>query len=548
MAQGAEDAVRGALADVVGDHGWDVASNPPRLRAMLSDLLGDQADSARAFVDAIAVSADEGVPGLLAGEVATPELVQGLAARLEQWGLTPMMAAWVVESWAMLAPAPVAQPVTEVGTTPSSHEVPVPIADPTEIPHQVEVAPAEATATPAPSAPPGPELVAAAGTASPTELPGHESVPNVASMATVLPPGLIPGDEDVAEPVPAHRRRVGLVAALAVAGLILAGGAAAVWANRDGEPTAGPSTAPSETTPTDTSTDDPDESTSPAPDPVKPNLATASSVTPPRAPGLTAMAARTGGVRVTALGEVEDIEGERPPAGAYYVGFTLANFPGDLDSSPWRKLPLRVAIGTKNFVVPSGGSTFVATVPEGETAVDLIYRAAGVTQQLSLITGEPGNDNIVVLARGDRNGKLERDELTVNETWAQPLDDGTAGGGTTFARQLKFTAARLSYFGTDVRPSATDRAVLGIVGPPYTVQVGTTTRRGALYEDEVHFRTGGRSLKPERIIGPDEAGVMHYLFEVPADLQSGTLDLGGRHVWANGNASVLASSKVKVTF
>lgn len=95
-----------ALDRVVSDNGWLAASRPGPLRASLSDVLGSAADHHRAELDAVVVSAEEGVPSALrtAGRGGAQALVPELTQRLVAWGMADELAASVVEAWAGLVP------------------------------------------------------------------------------------------------------------------------------------------------------------------------------------------------------------------------------------------------------------------------------------------------------------------------------------------------------------------------------------------------------------------------------------------------------------
>ena len=90
--------VAAALSEAVADIGRLAASDPGRVRGLLSDALGSRAREYRAEVDAIVVGAEEDVPrDLLArrrGEQGADDAA--LSARLAGRGLAPDMASFVV--------------------------------------------------------------------------------------------------------------------------------------------------------------------------------------------------------------------------------------------------------------------------------------------------------------------------------------------------------------------------------------------------------------------------------------------------------------------
>ncbi|HEX3932980.1 MAG TPA: hypothetical protein VHW64_20000 [Nocardioides sp.] len=188
MADRISPVVLAALERVVSDNGWLAAARPGPLRALLSDVLGSATDQHRAELDAIVVSAEEGVPTELrtAGRGTAQSLVPGLTERLVAWGMDDGLAASVVESWASLVP--------EI-----SRSAPAPGDSQTVISAVRNPAPAPAEDTPA-QTPPAPEPVAAA--ASP--VPGSPA------------PAPAEGQQ--------NRRTVWVAAAVAVAVVIVAGG------------------------------------------------------------------------------------------------------------------------------------------------------------------------------------------------------------------------------------------------------------------------------------------------------------------------------------
>lgn len=91
-----------ALRSVLLEHGRRVGQTPRLVRALLSDELGVDAHSARAYVDALVIAAEEGVPHDL---VTTSDLGRDAAeaarvALRAEGGLSESMAAFAVSAWA----------------------------------------------------------------------------------------------------------------------------------------------------------------------------------------------------------------------------------------------------------------------------------------------------------------------------------------------------------------------------------------------------------------------------------------------------------------
>ena len=207
--------VLSALDQVVSDNGWLASSRPGPLRALLSDVLGSVADQHRAELDAVVVSAEEGVPTELrtAGRGTAQALVPELTQRLVAWGMADDLAAAVVESWASLVP--------EISRS-------APVAGDSQT---VISAPAAASSAP-PAAPSPPAASRVGPTSAPEAAPAVPLVSDVAADMTAMPPsaqhplGGAPPVSPVPEPgrVTPSRSKAWLAAAAAVAVVIVAGG------------------------------------------------------------------------------------------------------------------------------------------------------------------------------------------------------------------------------------------------------------------------------------------------------------------------------------
>ena len=497
MVESTEQVVVAALEVALRDHGWLAASDPARLRATLSDLLGAHADEHRGALDAIVVSAEEGVPDDLrsAGRSGAVLRRSDLVARLVDWGIAPDRAAWVVGAWESLVPeSTLESPVTappEPGPTPEP---------PTELP------PAEPEATGLPPLSPA--------SLPPTSLP-PTSLP-AAVPATRLPPteaGKPKVRERTRERAPtkeqsaqAESKRYGRWpwVAGAAALVVLAGAGVAVALNGDGGQTG---TAPEPTSsPTPTG----------SPAPTLPTLATGRLVAsqaarPPAAPARVAMAGRLGGVRVKAFGEIGSVgtgaDKRVAKDDAHLVGFTLADGPCASGSCRgWKSLPLRVAIDGRQRALPEGGPTFVVAAAQ-DADVELVYRDSGFDQRVSLLTGEATGENIEILLRSDRATQAIQTKMM----------DVTASGTTAFINNLDrsttVSGAQLYFFETgNQHPQRPDRAYLHVdltYARPGS-DACTTSSPCAFTEGVVTFESGGTDLpppghRPRR--RPGEAGV-----------------------------------------
>lgn len=206
-----------ALDRVVSDNGWLAASRPGSLRASLSDVLGSAADEHRAELDAVVVSAEEGVPTELrtSGRGAAVALAPELTQRLVSWGMAEDLAASVVEAWTSLLPE-VSRSAPAVGDNQTVVSAVVPTPAPTPAPTQD------------PASTPTPVPAAAAAASEPDADPSGDAGPGDTMFRP--PPEPPPLTElPVATASPARRadrsRTTVWVAAAAAVAVVVVGGA-----------------------------------------------------------------------------------------------------------------------------------------------------------------------------------------------------------------------------------------------------------------------------------------------------------------------------------
>jgi hypothetical protein len=482
-----------ALGEVLRDHGWDVAASARRLRGSLNDVLGAEADEHRAAVDAVVLAVEEGVVTdlLEAGRENVDDVLPDLTTRLAEWGLAPAPAAWAVRTWATHLPAATIKPPATVPPAP----------EPTALPPAVT--PPDAGVTLAPPVP--------------------------AKDATVLPP-LEPSGP--ARPTPPARRRPS-GRALAVAGAVLVlmvGGVATAVALTGGEEDREPGQgAGASETGASGETEEPEPE--PAPAPADPGLVLAApGVEAPGVEKLLAMAGRTGGVRVARLGDVDtvvvdDVE-RSAPEGGRLVAFRLAKWAcGSEKCRPWDELGLKVTVDGVRQALPAAasGNTFVVAVPADARDVDLVMRADGMTQTLSLLDAKPGRGNIAVLARSGRVDRVGA-RFTMTERTSTPFNyDGV--DRVSVPRDVTVSRAELIWFDDDARPSSPRRAFLK-VRSHYTIPIGSYAGTEYAFEarEMVFVAADGTTYEARDL--DDGAGV-DAVFEVPAGLKGGRLVLGG---------------------
>jgi len=516
-----EEAVAAALTTVLRDHGWAVASNPKRLRGALSDVLGSESDQHRGVLDAIVIAVEEGVVDQLreAGRDGVEGALPDLVPRLAAWGLTGERATWAVLTWAHLLPEATLPPPVLTAEPPDTR--PEALA-PTTLPPMVTA--------PAPAGGPGAALAIT---------PGVTIAPDPPSRSGGLDSGAMGGRRS---------RRSAVLVAVAAAVVLSAGGVAAAM-NWPEEDPSGPTASDYGSTDASTSSDDP------PPQAEAGAVIAAATTTVPAGEAGAAMAAAAGGVRIARLGEVETVgagEDERSaPEGGRLIAFKLADWPCELGSCrPWSKLGLKIAVGgdERRLPVTGGADTFVVAVPAGVTDVDLRLRADRLTQSLSLVTGEPGPDNVEVLARSRRVDRIgERFNLV--ERTSTELDYGSVVTDTV-PRDVKVTRAELSFFTVHGRPSSPQRAFLKLRAE-YTIPFGPSKGPVAFYLQEVGFVARDGTRYDARDI--DEGPGLNAVFEVPADLRGGTFVLGGgSYPTTAGDGSsftrTLAQRRIPVSF
>lgn len=523
MAGKSEEAAAAALTTVLRDHGWGVAANAKRLRGGLSDVLGAEADEHRGVIDALVLAVEEGAVDELrrAGRDGVAALGPGLVTRLCEWGLTGERATWALLTWADHLPEATLPPPVLTAEPPGTR--PEAIA-PTTLPPVVTA--------PAPVAPPA---------ASPTAAPRAAPV----TIAPLSPPrrdGVRGGGGG------RRSRRTAALVAVAAAVVLSAGGLAVAMNWPGDDPGSGPSAAGTGSTDPSTSAEEP-----PPPATVGAVIAAATTAVPAAEPGL-AMAAAAGGVRVARLGEVETVgsgEDERSaPEGGRLLAFRLTDWPCERESCrSWSQLGLKLAVGGEQRRLPAAGGvdTFVVAVPAEVTDVDLVLRADKLSQSISLLTGEPGPENVEVLARSGRVDRIG-ERFTLTERTSEAFDYGSVVTDTV-PRDVKVTRAELSFFTVHGRPSSPQRAFLKLRAE-YTIPFGPSAGQPYAFDlREISFVARDGTRYAARDI--DEGAGVNAVFEVPADLRGGTFRLGGSYATSSNGLAftrTVAERRIPVSF
>lgn len=368
-----------------------------------------------------------------------------------------------------------------------------------------------------------------------------------APAATAVPAVIEPAQTLVEEPVtqpadPAgpgrHSNRTWL--ALGLVAVLVVGTVVGTVLIRDDDEPAGPSgatttTGPSTDTSTDTSTTEPSAGSPSTPAPATgTELVSAPELRPAKAAGTFAMAGPTGGVRIKGLQEVDQYgtgdSARTPPEGGRLVAFQLTDWACDAKPcTAWSALDLRVRVGADARRLPDDQGTYVVAVPAGTATLDLVMRSGDRPQRLSLLTGEPGDDNLAVLARPDRSVDVdERFPLTErNSTGADYcLSDERL---FSVVRNVVIGRASLHFFVDDLEPSSPDRAFL-VIDAAFTLDC-RPGERFQVFAEELRFRgVDGVTRRARPFEGEVDGVTVRGIFEVPADTPGGTLRLGGTRV------------------
>lgn len=243
-------------------------------------------------------------------------------------------------------------------------------------------------------------------------------------------------------------------------------------------------------------------------------------VAPPAPPAPVVMAGRTGGVRVTGLGRIDQVgngsTAQVAGPGEQLLALTLADGPCQQKvCDPWQGLGIEIVADGVATPLPAGGPTFV--VAAAITAVvELRYDADSYDQRVSLVDGSPTGRNIGVLTRADRRAKVEVTRV-VHPTAAGAL----LGAGAV--RTVRVGGAELFFFNGAEGLKNPDRAYLS-VDVSYTTPGDPTPSYFRL--SELHLEGAGGKPYPRRDLTPTTP-FPDVVFVVPADFTDGTLVISG---------------------
>jgi hypothetical protein len=251
--------------------------------------------------------------------------------------------------------------------------------------------------------------------------------------------------------------------------------------------------------------------------------------TPKRLDRPTGIGSAHAGLALLAREDVDEVvtaDGRRrAPEGSRLIAFRVGDWTCEVQPcGSWRSLAPRVVVDGSSMDLPAEGDTFVAVVPPGAGAVDLVVAADGYTQSVSLVDEDADPDNIALLAErdGEKRVVLGR-TFRLAEGTSVALDDGAGGRTNQFVRDVGVDYAQLRFFLHGQVPRSPRDAFLVVntyysyAGRPGRFVLGPAE---VAFVDADGTRYEARDLDPS----PDHGLVG---FEVPASLRSGTLVIGG---------------------
>lgn len=280
----------------------------------------------------------------------------------------------------------------------------------------------------------------------------------------------------------------------------------------------------------------------PKPPPAAKNSLVATSLGSTPAPGKPAQAVMEGSSRkvtLVAAGEISRYgrgdDARSAPPGQKLLAFQLQYGFGALSTDTSGALVKLVVDGTARDIPQASGDQYdVAAVPSSSTvAVQLTDH--GVTQTLALPGGQPGPNNLLVLARTHRTA-------LIGQTFDVPirLTRGSQTVNATF--HASASLASLDYWppaNTALHPSAPDKGFLTV-----RVNYTTTDEPGKTFGFDpgiLTLKLASGAVLHARNIAPN--GKISNVFEVPADFTSGTVSISGSEQVSGGITLTVRSAK-----
>ncbi len=238
---------------------------------------------------------------------------------------------------------------------------------------------------------------------------------------------------------------------------------------------------------------------------------------------------------LTALGTIDRYgrgdDARSPADGHQLIAFEVSTGPGEA--------PLPLATPTVQVQVDGGelrdvgtiidsSSPVVMSVPTDVESVDLVVTDAETTQRLSLLDGVPGEGNIPVLTRDNRDQTLG----TAHEVSATGRD---STGSASVTGTITVRAVYLEWFLRDdpsKRPSTPQTAYL-VLELGYAWAGVEPADAGLSHQPFSMVLPDGQVLTATNL-APDPTNEVIVAIEVPADFTTGTLQIGGIDEQATG--------------
>lgn len=238
---------------------------------------------------------------------------------------------------------------------------------------------------------------------------------------------------------------------------------------------------------------------------------------------------------LTALGTIDRYgrgdDARSPADGHQLIAFKVSTGPGETPAptaSP--TVQVQVDDGEPRDVgtIIDGSSPVVMSVPDDAASVDLVVTDAETEQRLSLLDGTPGDGNIQVLTRANREQTLG----TVHEVSATGRD---GSGSASVTGTITVRAVYLDWFLYDdpsKRPSTPQTAYL-VLELEYA-WVGVEPVDAGLSHQPFSVVLPDGQVLPATNLAPDPTSGVIVAIEVPADFTTGTLQIGGVDQQATG--------------
>jgi hypothetical protein len=250
------------------------------------------------------------------------------------------------------------------------------------------------------------------------------------------------------------------------------------------------------------------------------------------APASSRLVGPTAGVELRRFGKVTSYvtDGTRQsaPAGRDLVAFQTAPLPGDSGQRDAPQLSIDID-GEQQGPLIATPDYIVASVPPGASAVDLVLNDGGIQQSMSLLSGVTSIRNPAVCSRVHRSARIDVRKPISMSVVTSSSEKGITSG------TLTLSSVSLSYWADDGRPaSAPDRAFLHVVG---TLRLAGDKMAYGLDAGLIQMTASGQRPTAAHNAAGDSAQVDDVV-DVPADLTSGRIRIGGTITDASGRMTV----------